>query len=101
MSYALQLLSALFAGGLLGLAFFWGLWLTIAGFDRAQRPVRKLIASLLLRFGMVFAGFYLLARLGSWEHVVAGVIGFVLSRFLVIRRVRTRPPDAVGQESDA
>ena len=101
MSDALQLLSALSAGVLLGFTFFWGLWLTIAGLERAQRPVRRVLTSLLLRFGVVIAGFYLLARLGSWEHVIAGVIGFVLSRLLVIRRTRAHRLNTVSKESDA
>ena len=101
MSDAVRLLLACSAGLLLGLAFFWGLWLTVSGLDRAEHPVRRVLSSLLLRFGLVIGGFYLLAGLGSWQTVVAAAVGFVLARFLVIRRTRARSLDIVGRGSDA
>ena len=101
MSDAFLLGLASCAGLLLGLVFFWGLWLTVAGLDHAPHPARRVIASMLVRFGVVIAGFYLLADFGGWQPVTAAGIGFVLSRYLVIRLTRERPVDVVSGESDA
>jgi F1F0 ATPase subunit 2 len=97
MSHALELLPSFCAGALLGFAFFWGLWLTIEGLAGAQYPARRLIASFLLRFGVAIIGFYLLASLGGWDPVLAGVTGFVLARCVVIRRTRSRHLGTVGR----
>lgn len=98
---ALQLLAALATGTLLGFAFFWGLWLTITGLERTGHPARRVLTSALLRFGVVLAGFLLLARIGGWQYLAAGAIGFTVSRFLVIRGTRARLPGSVNNESDA
>jgi F1F0 ATPase subunit 2 len=99
-SDALSLLASLTAGALLGCVFFWGLWLTIAGLDRAEHPARRVLTSVVLRFGLVLLAFLLFARLGGWEHVVAAAIGFALSRFLVIRGTRPRALSSLNKESD-
>jgi F1F0 ATPase subunit 2 len=101
MSDTVLLLLACGAGLLLGVVFFWGLWLTVNGLESAEHPVRRVLSSLLLRFGVVIGGFYLLAGLGSWQTVVAGGAGFVFARFLVIRRTRARSLDIVSRGSDA
>ena len=98
MSEAPLLLASLSIGVLLGLAFFGGLWLTINGLDRAEHPARRMLASLLLRFCVAIAGFYLLVRFGGWQHVLAGGAGFVIARFLVMRA--TRPGRADSAHTD-
>ncbi len=87
----LPLLMASFtAGALLGLAFFWGLWVTLNGIERAHRPALRMLGSLLLRFSLALAGFYLLAYYAGWQHLLTAAIGFTLSRLVIIRRMRSR-----------
>ncbi|MGD8999617.1 MAG: ATP synthase subunit I [Granulosicoccaceae bacterium] len=88
MSEVLQFTASLTAGSLLGLAFFWGLWATLNGLERAPRPAMRMLVSLLLRFGLVLAGFYFLARYAAWQHVLTAVVGFMLARILVARYIR-------------
>ncbi|RRQ21008.1 ATP synthase subunit I [Thiohalobacter thiocyanaticus] len=98
MSELLQLIFAFAAGILLGLVFFWGLWLTIAGLPRAPRPGLRLLGSLLLRLGLVLAGFYFIARNGDWQPVLAAALGFTLPRLLLVRRLALHH---LNRESDA
>ena len=76
-----------FATGIaLGLFFLQGLWLTLRGIDKARRPGLRLLGSMFLRFAVVLAAFYFLARYAGWQHVLAAVIGFSLLRLFIIRR---------------
>jgi F1F0 ATPase subunit 2 len=97
-SGAVALLASFVAGGLIGLLFFGGLWLTVRGMNRARRPALRIMASLLLRLCLVLGAFFLLIRYGGWQHAVMAVLGFALLRFAVIRGARIRRPE---QESDA
>ncbi|MEA1889355.1 MAG: ATP synthase subunit I [Pseudomonadota bacterium] len=90
MSELLQLVTSCSAGALLGLAFFLGLWSTINGLDQARRPALLMLGSLLLRFGLVIAGFYLLARYAGSQHVLSAALGFTLARLIMVRRIRPR-----------
>lgn len=98
MTAALQLLASTAAGALLGAVFFWGLWLTVRRLRQARHPVLWMLLSLALRFGLVIVGFYLLARYGGWEALIAAAIGFTLARLIVVRRARR---ETLMKEADA
>lgn len=83
-------LASLSAGAILGLAFFWGLWVTVKGLEGARHPALWALGSVLLRFGVVLAGFYLLARYAGWLQVLAGAVGFALPRLVIVRRMQPR-----------
>jgi len=72
-------------GTALGLFFLWGLWLTVRTLPASNRPALLMLASLLLRFGVVVAGFFLVARYGQWQHLLIAAAGFTLPRLLIGR----------------
>jgi F1F0 ATPase subunit 2 len=80
----LSLAMAAMAGVALGLLFFGGLWWTVQRAAHSPRPALWFGPSLLLRIAIVGAGFYLLGD-GTWQRLAAGLAGFVLARFAVLR----------------
>lgn len=89
MNEPLTLALAAVAGLLLGAVFFGGLWWTVRRGVAAKQPARWFVVSLLLRMGIVLAGFYLVGR-GHPERMLVCLLGFVVARVLVKRL--TRPP---------
>ena len=89
----LQLIASCTVGALLGAAFFWGLWVTVRRLSKASNPAAWILGSLLLRFGLVLAGFYLLALYGDWQQVLAAAVGFTLSRLFMARCLWPRHAD--------
>ena len=71
----------------LGAIFFGGLWWTVRRAVSSPRPVLWFAGSLLLRMGIVLAGFYLVGG-GQWQRLVVSLLGFVSARFLVMRLTR-------------
>ncbi len=72
------------AGVLLGVFFFGGLWYTVRRGLASKRPGLWFLSSLLLRTGVVVAGIYF-ASGGSWDRLLACLVGFVVARFFVTR----------------
>lgn len=89
MNEHLALIMAGLAGCLLGTLFFGGLWWTVRKGVSSKRPVLWFSGSLLVRTGIVLAGFYLISG-GRWVRLTACLLGFVIARFIVILVVRTR-----------
>lgn len=88
-----------FAGGAaLGIFFFGGLLLTVQNGLSARHPAVWFILSIVLRTGVVLAGFYFLGS-GEWERFVACLLGFMLVRFLLTKRVQQARESIVTQES--
>jgi F1F0 ATPase subunit 2 len=84
MKSAIVLLVPLFAGGLLGLFYFAGLWQTLQRLPGARHPWRLLGLSYAGRLAVALGGFYLLMD-GTWERLATAVVGFLLVRTLMIR----------------
>lgn len=89
MNESLSLAGALVAGIVLGTMFFGGLWWTVRQGVSAKRPALWFLGSLLLRTGIVLAGFYVVAG-GHWERLLLCLLGFVIAHFIVTRL--TGPP---------
>jgi F1F0 ATPase subunit 2 len=89
MNEALHLMPALVAGILLGAIFFGGLWWTVRKGLSSGQPAFWFLGSLLLRTGIVLAGFYLVAdqRLG---RLLLCLTGFVMARMIVTQITQTR-----------
>ena len=85
----LTLALALVAGLLLGAMFFGGLWWTVRKGVLSKQPALWFLGSLLLRTGIILAGFYSVSG-GHWERLLACLLGFVMARFIVPRL--TCPP---------
>ncbi|MGC2458094.1 MAG: ATP synthase subunit I [Gallionellaceae bacterium] len=81
-----MLLSALvlLAGMLLGAVFFGGLWWTVLKGVTARQPALWFGASLLLRTGIVLAGFYLVSG-ADWKRLLLCLLGFIIARLIVTR----------------
>ncbi len=57
---------AFVAGALLGAFFFGGLWWTVQKGVASEQPALWFLGSLLLRTGLILAGFYLVSQ-GHWS----------------------------------
>ena len=70
---ALVVLAGLTGVGLGGM-FFGGLWWTVRAGIRSTRPALWFLGSALIRMSATLAGFLLASR-GSWERLVACLLG--------------------------
>ncbi len=78
---------ALFAGALLGMIFFGGLWWTVRKGVSAKGPGMLFAGSLMLRTATAVAGFYFVSQ-GDWRKLLACLLGFLMARILVTRLTR-------------
>jgi F1F0 ATPase subunit 2 len=83
------LVLSLAIGGALGGVFFGGLWWTIRRALLAKTPAFWFCVSLMLRAGIVVAGFYFVAGAG-FRPLLACLLGFATARFVVQRFVTKR-----------
>lgn len=79
-----QLALVVLAGLLLGALYFGGLWWTVLKGVSARQPALWFGVSLLLRTGIVLAGFYLVSG-ADWKRLLLCLLGFIVARFIVIR----------------
>lgn len=93
MNEALNLVSALIAGFLLGAFFFGGLWWTVQKGLSSKRPALWFLGSLLLRTGTVVAGFYF-ASGGHLERLFICLLGFFIMRRIVIRLTKIQEDES-------
>ena len=96
MSDILALALAFFAGALLGVFFFGGLWWTVQKGVTSETPALWFLGSLLLRTGLVLAGFYLAAQ-GHWSRLAVCLLGFLIARLIVVRRLTRAPAEEPTQ----
>ncbi|MCM5571977.1 ATP synthase subunit I [Burkholderiaceae bacterium FT117] len=90
------------AGGLLGLAFFAGLRLTVNALASARRPALLMLASLFARTLLAVAVFWAVGRWAGWQGLVAALGGFLVARTALLARARredaARPADAASRQ---
>ena len=86
------LVLALLAGALLGAFFFGGLWWTVQKGVTSERPALWFLGSLLLRTGMILAGFYFVSQ-GHWSRLVACLLGFLVARIVVVKWLARTPAE--------
>jgi F1F0 ATPase subunit 2 len=87
MHETLTLLLACVAGASLGAMFFGGLWWTIRRSVSSTQPAMWFLGSLLLRTGVVVAGFYFVSR-GRWQPLLVCLVGFAIARLTVTWMIR-------------
>lgn len=80
------LILALVIGLGLGGIFFGGLWLTLVRLPTTRWPVLVALGSFVGRIAITVFGFYLI-MVGGWPRLLACVLGFILMRQLLIRRL--------------
>lgn len=92
------LIVALVAGGILGGFFFGSLWFTVRQLPTTGWPVRLMVGSYFGRMAIALLGFYLIMQ-GDWHRAIAGLVGFIAARFILMRRLplgRSRATESVG-----
>jgi F1F0 ATPase subunit 2 len=83
---------ALVAGALLGALFFGGLWWTVQKGVTSERPALWFFGSMLLRTGIILAGFYFVSQ-GDWTRLAACVLGFLIARIIVVKWLTRAPAE--------
>jgi F1F0 ATPase subunit 2 len=83
---------SLIAGGLIGLVYFGGLWVTVQRLATSKRPALLALGSFLLRSFVVISVFYLVMD-GRLERLAALMIGFFIARRVLLTRLR---PERAG-----
>ncbi len=100
MSDILALTPALLTGALLGALFFGGLWWAVQKGVTSESPAIWFLGSLLLRIGVILAGFYLVSQ-GHWSRLVACLCGFLIARVIVVNRLtRTQAEEQTPLEKE-
>ncbi len=76
-----------FAAGLaLGTFYFIALWRTVKRLPDTPNPVRLMLSSFVLRMAVVLPGFYFVMG-GEWQRLATALMGFVLMRMILTRRL--------------
>ena len=83
-------LVAFFAGMGAGLFYFGGLWWTVRRLPTARQPALLTFGSFLVRTGVSLVAFYF-ASGGHWQRILASLLGFIIVRVFLVRRIRSSP----------
>lgn len=78
------------AGFGLGILYFGGLWLTLRRLPNARHPQWLVFGSFLVRTLVCVAALYWLAD-GHWQRVVVMLVGFIIARAVLTRRLGAAP----------
>jgi F1F0 ATPase subunit 2 len=81
-----RLVLVFLAGTGLGCFYFGGLWLTVRFLPQSRRPVLISLGSFFGRTALAVLGFYLVMA-GHWERLMVALLGFVLMREILTRRL--------------
>jgi F1F0 ATPase subunit 2 len=87
MNEYLYLLFALLEGVVLGAFFFAGLWWTVRKMESSKHVALLFLISMMLRTIVVLLGFYFILG-DNWQHLIAGLLGFIIARIIVTRLTR-------------
>lgn len=96
MSDSPALAVALLAGAVLGVFYFGGLWWSVQKGVSSERPGFWFFGSLLLRNIVTLTGFYVVSQ-GSWSRLMTCLLGFMLARVIIVRRLSRPPTERQGQ----
>lgn len=86
MSDLLALAGAAAAGGVLGLFFFGGLWMTVKQLPGSRRPLLLAVGSFVGRLVLCALGFVLVA-MGHWDRLLTCFLTFMAVRLVLQRRL--------------
>ena len=82
----IELLISFIVGAAIGGVYFAGLWETIRRLPDVENPVRRMALSYALRMALALSGFYFVMQ-GEWERLAAAMVGFLLMRGWLLRRL--------------
>jgi F1F0 ATPase subunit 2 len=74
----------LFAGFLLGIVFFGGLWYTVQKAVASNAAGLWFIFSFIFRVSITLIGFYYISS-GQWQRLLSCLFGFIIARITVAR----------------
>jgi len=81
------LLIALLFGTVIGLFYFMGLWWTVQRVPERRSPGLWMAASYIIRTAITILAFYLVMG-GQWQRLLASLLGFVMIRMILVRRLK-------------
>jgi F1F0 ATPase subunit 2 len=90
-----EMIFSFFTGRGLGGVYFAGLWETVRKLPDVEKPVRRIALSYALRMTLVLSGFYFVMQ-GEWERLAAAMVGFLLMRGLLLRRLGKTTSTFIG-----
>ena len=86
MNEILFMVFAFMAGIVLGIIFFYGLWLTVKKAVTAKIPALWFVGSLVIRTAIIVTGFYYISQ-GNWQGLLICLLGFITARHIVKRLI--------------
>lgn len=95
----LPAIAAFPAGFLLGIFYFYSLWITVRQLPSTQLPVRLFVGSFLGRTVIAVLGFYIIMS-GHWERALVSIFGFLLARGMLIHRWGPKQPSLSSPVED-
>jgi F1F0 ATPase subunit 2 len=85
------LLLEFMAGIVLGVIYFGGLWLTVRNLGKTRNPAFIVMSSFVIRTLLIVAALYAITS-ARWDHLVAAVAGFIVSRVILTRYLAVPNP---------
>lgn len=85
-------------GFVTGALYFQGLWWTLRGLKPEGAWTSRFVASFIFRASLVVAVFYLLMG-NDWRRIFALTLGFLVARFLMIRRIKRLPTAEIQEQT--
>ena len=82
MNEILMIVLALITGVVLGIIFFYGLWLTVKKAVTAKIPALWILGSFLIRTSVILLGIYYVGNIDIKNYIICGV-GFVIGRYMM------------------
>jgi F1F0 ATPase subunit 2 len=84
MNEIISMLPSLIAGGILGIIFFGGLWLTIQKALHSKKAALLFVSSFVTRIAIILTGFYYVCQ-HSWQKMLICLAGFLIARTIITR----------------
>lgn len=84
---------SLLAGGMLGGAFYGGLWFTVRRLPVSRHPALLALASFWIRLALALIGFVFLMKQG-WKYGLTALVGFTLARLAIAKFLPDKRPAA-------
>lgn len=79
----------LISGSALGLLFFVGLWFTVKQAMLSNKHHLWFLLSFALRITLLLMAFFFISKSGHWQDLACALIGFVITRSVLIRMLPT------------